>query len=1624
MVCLMILIMIIIGGVSASEDIDPISASDDGNETLQINEIDEEDNLATDSGSVSVDNQNSNIDREVLSSMGVDDISDDVIMHEGKKISKEEALGASSDEDVLSADGSNTVNDSSTGDNFNKLNDLITQNRGKNIVLTHDYSYPGGNAAPAAGITLNNIPSITGNLDGNGGIVTIERRGGYATAAYVSRVFIVPKDSNINITNIKFYLARASYNSNPEFGGAVYVYSGSHVVFRNCIFEDNSQCEKGGAVYFQSGATAEFINCTFKDNLLWHEHNNKRVGGSALYFESANGVNFTDCTFDHNYYQTGKKAGGTAVVYFGDNSKNINIDNCSFNDGVAINEVNGGDDMNKFGMAGELYFGSNLENVTIKNSNFTNNNAARYGGAIYIKDKCTNFIIEDCLFENNTVSHNNPRITDGGQGGAIYVGGDADTFKVINSTFENNDAYKDGGAIYFATKVDNLLVNGSTFSNNDATGGNGAGIYIPAGSNITVTNSTFTKNIASNIGGAIYWGSSESFKTKDSTFEGNEAEQGATIYFKNNLREIIVRDTEFLGNKETGGNGGALKIPLDATADTLYIINCTFRENDVNGDGAAVYVPEGVKNVHVYNCTFEDNTATGNGGALYLANKNELVIVNVTFARNIANEGPNVYIANSMNRTLFNNTKFINNTARTGNGAGISLEKVTNAEFNNCTFDGNNALRGNGGALFVPNTVTSIILNDIDTYTNNNAGLYGGAIYWGVTPYLDINGYTFINNSATDAGAIYYEYALNDKVFNDVTFINNTASNDGGALYIHPNSKNLLFIDSIFIGNNATGGEGGAIYFHGSCTNITINNILFDKNTATSGGAVHFYATSGSYTDINIIDSNFTNNKATANDIYGGSAIGLNRAYGVKFSRCIFDSNVATSNGAVMFDNYKDILFTECNFTNNNASKNGGAIYYMGTLNNGNSTYIKCNFENNNASESGGAIYSKGNDITIIENNFTNNYAYSYGGAFINFAESYNQTKNVKIVNSSFVNNYAWKGAGLDIYHTKDAHIINCTFDNNVAGFEGAGIWIDGFYGLITNSTFINNHGPRGSAIAYIPELKEDIGETKANITNCIFERNTASEEGTVWFESSSGKMNNCNFTENVAKYGGGVYVNVGNVYITNSNFNRNNATDEGGAIYLNTNATGSHIEYCEFNDNYAKNGGAISVNANEISIISSNFIKNNATKGGAVYYAPGVLDDVVQGSTFKQNTAENGGAVYSSYSSSTNKAAITVDNSSFIDNIAKYNGGAVYIGLNNGKLIYRDYKDFDGKAVKDAQTQRLNLTDNEKQIIKNSLFSGNKDYLFEVIITSSAPAMTITVNIPEYVDKSKIKVTVSNATMSEEYTPSNSRWDPTENGQSLTLEFSEGKYNITVSFEDSNCNYKQINTTYTLTKANMGNFEKLQRAIDEAIREGKTELVINETVLYSEGLDQGQIIINASITLIGKTMITIDAKNHCRIFDVRAPNVTFKNIRFVNGNASGDNSTSHDKINGGAILWEGVNGTIENCNFSDNWAYNGGAVFVQNTGVHGRIIDSTFENNIAVHNGGAVDWNATGGNVTNTRFISNSAQYGGALFVGSNSTLSYLTKSNFTKNVATARGGALRTFFFCFFCLPLLKFS
>jgi len=135
---------------------------------------------------------------------------------------------------------------------------------------------------------------------------------------------------------------------------------------------------------------------------------------------------------------------------------------------------------------------------------------------------------------------------------------------------------------------------------------------------------------------------------------------------------------------------------------------------------------------------------------------------------------------------------------------------------------------------------------------------------------------------------------------------------------------------------------------------------------------------------------------------------------------------------------------------------------------------------------------------------------------------------------------------------------------------------------------------------------------------------------------------------------------------------------------------------------------------------------------------------------------------------------------------------------------------------------------------------------------------------------------------------------------------------------------------------------------------------------------------------------------------------------------------------NGGAVFWYGINGTVNNCNFTDNSAFgtvdsdnrhyedgtpienyiddlghpvlggsggaigfdigatngtiknskffnntaarDGGAIFFAFGSINGTIYNSTFDNNTAKRNGGAFCWDGTGGNVTYCNFTGNKA--------------------------------------------------
>ncbi|WP_458405127.1 hypothetical protein [Methanobrevibacter sp.] len=207
-------------------------------------------------------------------------------------------------------------------------------------------------------------------------------------------------------------------------------------------------------------------------------------------------------------------------------------------------------------------------------------------------------------------------------------------------------------------------------------------------------------------------------------------------------------------------------------------------------------------------------------------------------------------------------------------------------------------------------------------------------------------------------------------------------------------------------------------------------------------------------------------------------------------------------------------------------------------------------------------------------------------------------------------------------------------------------------------------------------------------------------------------------------------------------------------------------------------------------------------------------------------------------------------------------------------------------------------------------------------------------------------------------------------------------------------------------------NFSSIQNAIDSA-NEGDTVFLDGKTY-YGLGVE---IQVNKTLTIVGGSKTnpnltaTLDARKVSRIMYLTASNVVIKGIKFINAKS--------ESKNGGAIFWDGENGTLCNSYFFNNTAFSGGAVywnevdkgyisdctFIQNTGVircgaldvwHANLIMSKclFENNLANFDGGAVNIYWCEVSITDCNFTNNYAErHGGAIRIS----LAALTVKNST---------------------------
>jgi len=135
-----------------------------------------------------------------------------------------------------------------------------------------------------------------------------------------------------------------------------------------------------------------------------------------------------------------------------------------------------------------------------------------------------------------------------------------------------------------------------------------------------------------------------------------------------------------------------------------------------------------------------------------------------------------------------------------------------------------------GTAAFTILTITAgtVTLNRL-SFTNGN-----GAITVNNLAKLIVTGGVFSGNTAANGGAISNTASTVVQV-NGASFINNTATRDGGAMYVFTALGDQI-TDCRFLGNTAAG-SGGAYWEWSNGT--TISRSTFGGNKATTGGALY-----------------------------------------------------------------------------------------------------------------------------------------------------------------------------------------------------------------------------------------------------------------------------------------------------------------------------------------------------------------------------------------------------------------------------------------------------------------------------------------------------------------------------------------------------------------------------------------------------------------------------------------------------------------------------------------------------------------------------------------------------------------------------------------------------------------
>lgn len=628
---------------------------------------------------------------------------------------------------------------------------------------------------------------------------------------------------------------------------------------------------------------------------------------------------------------------------------------------------------------------------------------------------------------------------------------------------------------------------------------------------------------------------------------------------------------------------------------------------------------------------------------------------------------------------------------------------------------------------------------------------------------------------------------------------------------------------------------------------------------------------------------------------------------------------------------------------------------------------------------------------------------------------------NGNTVNGQYIDETTTNVSGMKIVEGQETKISNINFEN--FSKEGKGAVIDNNKGTLTveKSSFSYNQATGNDSFGGAIRHKSNTDTIALTVKDSSFTANKAAIAGAVMIDGGNTKFEDTLFENNEA-------ATIGALGIFFSN--PGDVTELNRVEFKGNKSTGT----VSTTDGYA--GAFLAASASDVRVSNSKFTGNEATKDGGAISTRDVLGtgDLSNGalsivsSTFTSNKAGNyGGAIDNYFYKSGNDNstdAVYVKDSLFSANEA----------LSGGAIINRNASEGDGTAAKmliEGSTFTANKSNDNtnysyggaiwnkgEMTIKKSSFTSNTSSMFSGAVHSSGNTEIEDTYFGNNSAKQGGAIVVGGAGSAD---ISGSEFKNNE----ATLNSIQGAGGAIFASGDLTVD----DTKFTENKAS--------NATGGAIFiQGKDTTITNSTFTANKAKYAAAIGTNASVPDDPSMVNTLTVENS--LFDSNEAylqgaigifnNGQLTNNIFVN-NKSTATVTETEKEGAGALFLGAKAGVAITSNtFENNQSLSdAGAIGTRNGAIADNsnakldIVDSLFKGNKADGNGGAIDnyfYNSdtVSGSVyvDNTKFESNQAAYGGAIYnhgeldQANKSAAMLIAGSTFTSNSASQYGGAI----------------